>query len=440
MEIREVSIADVLAARDERVQRQQRMLSQHTFALISFTMNIAGPVKNDPWIERAFDEGVRRIEAVLKGRRVRILDCDSIRAFTGCEQLWAVDADVLSLKNWMRLIEEQDDLGRLFDIDIIAPDGTKLSRDSERKCLICGGPVRVCARSRTHSADEIFRRTHEIIKRFFKNQFSRRISMIAEKSLLYELATTPKPGLVDFENNGAHSDMDRFTFIDSACILRDFFARCAAIGITGMETGTSRLFEQIRSLGQQAEVEMLAATGGVNTHKGALFSLGILCCAAGMGFGQPHSTDDLLHRAAGLARASLSDFELVSDESARTGGEIQYLQRGLTGARGEAASGFPSVASIALPALEDALSSGKDRNDAGLTALLRLMQQVDDSNILRRAGEDGLSVMHSESSDISPSDHSALREADVRFIEANLSPGGCADLLAVAWFLHEMNT
>ena len=440
MEIREVSIADVLAARDARAERQSQLLQRHNAPLISFTMNIAGPVKRDEWIERAFREGTMRIEAVLIGRRAKVLGSVSIFAFTGCENLWAVDADANALKRWMRLIEEQDDLGRLFDIDVIAPDGTKLTRDSERRCLICRGPVRACARSRTHSADELFHRTHEIIKKYFQDQFIRRLGMIAEKALLYEVATTPKPGLVDFENSGAHSDMDRFTFIDSTCVLRSYFEACAQIGAENPDGIPADIFERLRCAGQQAEAEMLRATQNVNTHKGALFSLGILCCAAGMGFERSGSLDELFQHASALAQASLSDFDKLSCENARPGGERQFVESGLTGARGEAAAGFPSVRNIALPALEKSLSEGKNCNDAGLSALLALMAQVADSNILRRTGKSGLESVQHEAQTISVPQHTLLREMNDRFVRDNLSPGGCADLLAVAWFIHLFET
>lgn len=440
MKIREVSISDVLRARDERAERQQNLLNVYASPLVSFTMNIAGPIKCDKWIVRAFDEGVKRIEAVFTGRRAKVLDSVSTIAFTGCEQLWAVDANAHALKSWMRLIEEQDDLGRLFDIDVISPDRTKLSRNSERRCLICGGPVRACARSRSHSAEELFRRAHQIIEEYFKAQFIQRIGMIAERALLYEVATTPKPGLVDFENNGAHWDMDRFTFIDSACVLRSYFEQCAQTGAENANRIPCEIFEQLRSIGQQAEFEMLASTGNVNTHKGALFSVGILCCAAGMGFGRAFSQSELLEQATALAKAALPDFESLSVENALTGGERQFLERGLTGVRGEAAAGFPSVCNIALPALEESLSTGKDRNDAGLAALLALMAHVPDSNILRRTGEAGLETVQQEAQSVTSPDHAQLREMDKRFIHANLSPGGCADLLAAAWFIRFYKT
>ena len=110
--------------------------------------------------------------------------CETL-AFTGCECLWAADGDVQTLKQRMCAIEEQDELGRLFDIDVIAPDGSHLSRMEERRCLICGGPVRACARSRTHSAEELYQKTHGIIRRFFEKERIRQIGEWAQKALLF---------------------------------------------------------------------------------------------------------------------------------------------------------------------------------------------------------------------------------------------------------------
>ena len=138
LEIREVQIADVLRARDVRAALQDALIARHHVPVISFSMNIAGKIKLDASIRRAFLEGVRRIEAQLKLRGAKLLESKQTIEFTGCEQIWAVDADAARLKPWMCAIEESDALGRLFDIDVIGADGLKLSRpiQRERRCLI----------------------------------------------------------------------------------------------------------------------------------------------------------------------------------------------------------------------------------------------------------------------------------------------------------------
>ena len=122
-------------------------------------------------------------------------------------------------------------------------------------------------------------------------------------------------------------------------------------------------------------------------------------------------------------------------EQAATAGERQYAEYGLTGVRGEAAAGFPSVRNIALPALKAALREGKSLNDAGLSALLRLMAEVDDSNVLKRGGMDGQAFVRACAKNTEP-DHDKLRAMNDDFVRRNLSPGGCADLLAAAYFVQ----
>lgn len=427
-QIRAVEVADILRARDERVARQRTFLDRYASPLVSFTMNIAGSIKYDPEIHRAFSEGVKRIDRQLERMELVPLDFVQTIAFTGCEGLWAVCADPDQLKACMCAVEEADALGRLFDIDVIDANGVHLSRSVERRCLICARPAKVCARSRSHSADALYQRAHEIIEEHFRSRRVKRIGELAQRALLYEAITTPKPGLVDCENSGAHRDMDLFSFAASTCVLHSYFEECAQIG---MDSGT---FEQLQYAGLQAEDEMLAATGA-NTHKGAIFSLGILCCAVG-GCAVGASLEDILTMAARLGEHSLA--QMKAEERTRTGGERQFLQYGLTGARGEAASGFRTVRELALPVLENAMARGRHINDASLETLIALMVQVQDSNVIRRAGMEGQKWVVQQTQNLMERVFSKqdLREMNDRFIEKNVSPGGSADLLAAAIFLY----
>ena len=494
-----VEVRDILRARDERFALQTRLRERWGCPVISFTMNIAGPIKRNALIDRAFWEGVSRIEQVLAARREAVLDSVCSLSFTGAEKLWAVRGDAEELKRQMTACEETDALGRLFDIDVIAPDGGHLSRPTERTCLLCSGPAKVCARSRAHSADELFARANQIIRSHFEEAFFSRVGQLAERALLHEACVTPKPGLVDAENSGAHTDMTLFTFLNSAVALRGFFENCARTGARTKDDTLESAFYRLRDLGIRAEAEMRRATGGVNAHKGAIFSVGLLCCAAGR-IGENADTNAILEMSARLAEFSLNDlrktvsfedsrkgkeepsafsnkfargeairaekdganassdeyargeaFRAEKDEASasadagatfpRTGGETQFAAYGLTGARGEAAAGFPSVRNYALPALEAALANGKGLNDAALDALTRLMTRVSDSNVIRRAGMEGQKFVFECAREIDglPDKTKALRALNGEFVKRNISPGGCADLLAVTLFLHFYN-
>jgi len=425
--IRHVEVQDVLRARDERAARQAAFLTRCQTPLISFTMNIAGSIKNDPQIQRAFSEGKARIERVLHAMRWEASAYAETVAYTGCEALWAVNADAEKLKRQMCLIEEADALGRLFDIDVIDAEGKHLSRSAERSCLLCGGPARACARSRAHSGEELYQKAHEIIDTFFQELFIRTIGELAQRALLYEALTTPKPGLVDCENSGAHRDMDLFSFVNSACALRSYFERCAGLGAENAG------YERLQQEGITAEERMLAAAGA-NTHKGAVFSLGILCYAAGS-CKENAPVESILKKAAEAGSFFLE--QMKNSGRMHTGGEAQYARYGLTGARGEAASGFQTVLHTALPALEKGVGEGKSLCKAGLDALLCLISRVKDSNIIRRAGLEGQTWAAAQAETLLKNGFTTddLRQMNSRFVQRGISPGGSADLLALAYFL-----
>lgn len=427
-EIRRVRVEDVLRARDERAARQQEYLTRYHAPLISFTMNIAGDLKCNGQIIRAFETGRERINRALARKALPTLHYVQTISFTGCEALWAVQADAQELKKQMCLLEEEDALGRLFDMDVIDADGRHLSREKERACLICGGPVRACARSRAHDAAALFQATQKIILEHFAAEYTLYIAENAQRALLYEALTTPKPGLVDCADSGAHKDMNIFSFADSACALRRYFEDCVYLG--KMSAG----FDQLQHAGLLAEEKMLSSAQA-NTHKGAVFSLGILCYAAGS-CGEGAAVSDILQKAAQIGTYYLNEMRI--SRRTLTGGEQQFALYGLTGARGEAASGFATVVQTALPALQKALHEGKPLPCAGREALIALISRVKDSNIIRRAGMAGQAWAQAQAQQVlqngcSETDLSSL---NARFIEKNISPGGSADLLAITYFLH----
>ena len=147
----EVTLQQILEARDTRAKLQQKLQQQFHCPVVCFTMNIPGPVKNTSLIRRAFGYGRQILEKQLPGIRYReILD-----AATGCEAMYAVDEDALQLKRVCTAIEDSTPLGRLFDMDVLCPEGSKQERAAlgmpERRCLLCSGSARVCGRSRAHS-------------------------------------------------------------------------------------------------------------------------------------------------------------------------------------------------------------------------------------------------------------------------------------------------
>jgi triphosphoribosyl-dephospho-CoA synthase len=268
------------------------------------------------------------------------------------------------------------------------------------------------------------------------------------QSLLYEVAVTPKPGLVDRRNAGAHKDMDCFTFLASAVALAPYFTQFAEVGVDGVQQEPKALFRAIRSIGIAAERCMFEATAGVNTHKGAIFSLGLVCTAAGV----LSATDINLtpENVAGYVSKMTKgicaeEYQGIEAKQNQTKGEQIYLRYGLTGVRGEAEQGFPSVLRYSYPILEDCLLSGRSINESMLQAYLHLAGNVDDTNVLGRHDMEVSTYVKAETQKIlkvggalKPENIALLEAMDDDFIAKNISPGGCADLVALTMFFFSL--
>lgn len=444
---REVTLMEILDARELRAKRQQQLLARYTLPLVSFTLNIAGPVKTSAAIRRVFREGCARLEDALRGTSIEIRAKQLFDAPTGPEGLYALCGEAAAIKALCIRLEDEDALGRLFDLDVLDADGRKLGRAQLRKpprgCLICGKPGSGCASRRVHSAEALQAKTRAVIRGYFAQKDAQWVAAQAVRALNFEVCTTPKPGLVDRANTGSHSDMDIFTFLSSAAAISPYFLRAVQIGQETAARDPDETFRRVQAQGLRAERAMLAATGGVNTHKGAIYSMGLLCAAAGRLWSADGICTDpeaLLSECAALAReAAQKALADVRAETCRTAGERLWLRCGQRGVRGEAMEGFPSVRHLAFPALEKALREGNSLERAGICALLHLMAGVQDTNLAARGGKRAQAFTAQYAARLlsrGDGTHAALVQFDREMIRRNLSPGGCADLLAMTYFLH----
>ena len=432
-----ITLDELLNAREERVRTQRELLKRHGVPLICFTMNVAGPVKTSPVIERAFGEGVQSILNATQA--YQSLARHEEHSPCGPVFFYAVCADTAVLKELVVKIEESHPLGRLFDIDVIDTTGKKITRQTERGCMVCGAPGRACAAGRLHPLAELTALIDSRLNTYFTDLDAQRIARFAKESLLQEVYTAPKPGLVDPMSRGSHSDMDVADFERSANALEPYFLQCVRTGAASREKPCEEVFLELRALGLEAEKKMYSATNGVNTHKGAIFSLGLLTGAIGRLMrpdGSLPSTEDTLAEAAKLASVFVKH-DLDKMDGSTAGGRA-YLACGIRGIRGEALDGFPSVKSIAIPAYRTALAEGKNKNDAGALTLLHLIANVYDTNLYNRGGTAGLLYARDHARALLSQGTPTLdeiRQMDIELTQKNLSPGGCADLLAVTYFL-----
>ena len=441
-----VTVEDMMEARDARAARQQALLSEYGSTLLCFTMNIPGPVKYDDVIREGFRLGCQALGRAFRQMGIRPLHTEESLAFTGCEAYIVLPLSPEAAKRAAVEIEEADALGRLFDMDVLRPDGSKVERQSigfpGRRCLLCGQSAQVCARSRTHSVAELQAATHRILRGALRQAIARQTASLCGRALLYEVNTTPKPGLVDRSNSGSHRDMDIFTFAASTAALMPYFARCAGIGYDTAARPAEETFLALRPEGMRAEAAMLEATGGVNTHKGAIFSMGVLAAAVGrIGRAGSIPAVQVSEEVRRMCRGIVSrDFAGLHEGSARTAGQRLYLMHGITGVRGEAERGFPLAVRTGLPKLRAGLQAGLDFNDAGCAALIAIMAENVDTNVIHRsslATAREVSAHAAAMLNAGPFPTRAALEAfDRLLIDRNISPGGSADLLAAAYFLY----
>ncbi|WP_221563105.1 triphosphoribosyl-dephospho-CoA synthase [Alkalihalobacillus sp. TS-13] len=269
------------------------------------------------------------------------------------------------------------------------------------------------------------------------DQYSRVLADLAVGALIDEAELTPKPGLVDKQDSGSHADMDLELMIKSANGLYDTFAEIGCVSYRQMPT--QELREKIARIGRVGEEKMLQTTGGVNTHKGAIWALGLLIASTAV-----HSPYTNVEQIAGTA-GKLARFEDRYAPFVSTNGSVAKQRYGVSGAKGEAQRGFPHVIEVALPALEKARQKGLSERFSRLDTLIALYKHVDDTCILHRGGKKALHVTKwgaekiMNNGGVSTSEGwKALAELDQTLMQYGVSPGGSADLLAAALFLDSV--
>lgn len=265
------------------------------------------------------------------------------------------------------------------------------------------------------------------------------IAKYAIKSLHAELLLYPKPGLVSAMDNGSHTDMDSRMFMRSIFCLRHYFRRMAQAG------ANSASFAQLKLLGIQAEQQMLHATNGINTHRGSIFSLGLLCAAAGHCYRQ-HDAGAISPQHLRATLLAVWGNALATHSTSHAGisnGTRAAAEYGVSGAREEAARGFPCAFETAVPCLQQALANGRTNKEAQIDALFALMASMHDTNIYHRGGAAAAELVKKSAQQFidaggtaHPDWYATATRYHQLFIQHRISPGGAADLLSASWFIH----
>jgi holo-ACP synthase/triphosphoribosyl-dephospho-CoA synthase len=443
---------EILNARDERVKKQRELIEKYKKPLISYTLNIAGSIKRSPLFDVIFDEGLHLIQSEIENS---LLFKEIKRESTGNIAYLVVDDKIVTLKKKMVEIEKHSHVARLYDIDVIKLDFKPFSRKEigidERCCIICKRPYMECRINKSHSIDEVMSTTQNIVK----EEFAKVISNIASYCLIAELSTTPKPGLVDRMNNGSHCDMNYELFLKSINSITPYLKEeyLASLKIKDK----NELFMQMKNIGLMAENAMMIATNGINTHKGAFFSLSNIGCGICYLLANDEELTDK------NIRLFVTEFSLWAQDHNVNHNSNGYKVREVNRTFGiyyEAIKGYSSIFDCCdkyLNAFKDEkykyvshlynyekfdyFSFNKIIEEQSLRIFCTLLSCVDDSNIIHRGGLDALCDMHKQFKELDDENigisdlKSTLYKFDLLFIEANLSPGGTADLLSIALFI-----
>ena len=267
----------------------------------------------------------------------------------------------------------------------------------------------------------------------------------ALKALLYEVVTLPKPGLVDPLDHTTHPDMDIYRFIDSILSLENYFNYCANVSSNFKGNNLTYLFNKIRQAGIQAEKDMFIATNNVNTHKGAIFSLGILVSAFAYSITQNHTKEPQKVQVVikKMLTNLLSDFQYnkLNNKILKTAGEQQFIKYHLYGARGEAAAGFPTIFKYGFPYLKNSTGCWQNRL---LDTLMYLAKNTKDSNLLKRSNNPQIFKWLNKKIDIyfklgganTKKGKKYLYYLNNEFNNMNYSLGGTADMLIASIFVY----
>jgi len=266
--------------------------------------------------------------------------------------------------------------------------------------------------------------------------FAARLAEAAVQALIDEAELTPKPALVDGQGCGVHPDMNLATLRRSALALGPSFHDMALASLDCAPSVALR--ERLAAIGRAGEQAMLAATGRVNTHRGAIWALGLMVAAVAM----RRSADPC---EVGTTAAELAKLPDRFAQASLSNGRLVAARYGVGGARAEAMAGFPHALQVCLPALRAARARGVGEREARLDALIAVVAVMDDTCLLHRGGRAALDAAKAGAAAVlaaggcAPAEgRAALAHLDTTLVALNASPGGAADMLAAALFIDAL--
>lgn len=448
----------ILIAREKRASLREQC-SQSGSDSLSLSLNIPGYPKSLPLLTAFFDDVLSEWKRFLQAHGISIDTAREVKQIDEAGDFYIVPLPdgqpIAAIKALAEAFEERHPLGRIIDIDLADCRLQPVSSGKLKQCLLCQQPAAVCMREATHTYEEL--RNYVIAKiggylaDGTKQRTCRQLAALALKAILYEISVSPKPGLVGRFEQGAHHDMDYFTFLDSTSVLAGHFEELALSGYLFQGDNLCEALPAIRAVGLKMEAAMFSATHGVNTQKGLIFLIGLALFSAAHSIarGGTFATSRCRETIAAICSDLVQNELRAATGAEPTHGRSCFQRYGLEGGgiRKEAEAGLPSVFEQGLPELESAFAgmgkaAGASQINSALTkVLVRLMTVTNDTNILYRKDIHTLNTIRCLAQQVldagNPETETERYSQLLDYCRhENASPGGSADLLAVTLFIY----
>lgn len=408
---------DILKAREERINNLKNAMEKWGFdsSYVIIKSNYPGREKTNIFTIFLVNYFKKLIFERFKPENSLYFD-----SFDGPYYITLLNMNGLEAKKLMVEIEEENEIGRLIDLDVYYKSLISISRKDlnreRRKCIVCNNDPIICSKLKKHDINEIKKVINDKTNGFL---FSK-INEIIKESILTELNLDPKFGLVTPFSQGSHNDMDYDLMASSIEVVSKGISE---LFLVGYHNNINDTYEIIRNKGLEIEKKMLNITNGINTYKGLIFVLGFI--SASLGNYIRDFRGNLISRLKQLANRINDDF---NDFSGKTFGEKAYLEYGIRGARGIVIDGVPL-------AFELSKSLKYDKEDLIMT-LAKIISQTDDTVLLKRCNDINKYNYYKDRFKVLK--YSEVNKLTKECIKENLSFGGSADVLIATIFLNKV--
>lgn len=443
-------ITEFLFDREKRVDYQEKLLKENNNkTLVTIRINYPGIEKSnyitDDIVNTIYDD-------ILTYYGKFIVFKHKYKNKEGIVAHFLFDLDFVNVKKEMINVEEEHILGRCLDIDVYTLKNDRvigISRSDlfkkPRKCFICDLDAKICSRAQTHTIEEI-KSYFEVVYKNYKeiekktDSLSYEVSHRALKGMISEVSTFPSFGLVSPVSSGSHEDMDYYTFLHSAMAITPFLKEMFKVGYSYYSPEC--IFDAIRDIGKECEEKMFETTNNINTHKGMIFLMGISMAAIGKALYDNKEFSEIQEIIKSMVKNILNDFKDLHKKDKLTHGEKLYLDHGFTGIRGQVQDGLSVLFEHIIDKYED---SSLKENDLYMQILIELMARVEDSTVVYRHDINTLRKVQSDAKEIlnmggvfTLEGKQRCHELEDLYIKEHISPGGCADLLAISILLIDV--